>query len=403
MKTIRLEHGWSKSASLSNIKRRSQHIAWSFLPILTFLSCGSHVESVKRANVSAAPVVLSKSHPSDIVVVLTIDGVRWQEIFRGSDPLLGRNLGPEFAVWQSPEALTPHLHQLASRQGILFGADTAPMVASSPSTVSLPGYSEIFSGRSPSCANNDCPATTEMTFLDEWTQRDPSAELTILSSWSRIGRAAAKDLSRMTVSAGRSVNVHAERFCVESGLCLQYHASTHASPWPGDDDYRPDRATSALAIEYLRVHQPQFIFVGLGDTDEHAHHGDYRGYLQALHAADATVGAVSQWLRQKEQQGHRTLFVCTTDHGRSHGFNHHGGAPEAARVWALFSGSVVAARGQIVANTARLADIAPTVRTFIDLRRDTQPAAGQSLFAKLNTQVYPTNEPVALASGHALH
>ena len=352
---------------------------------------------------SAAHVAPSMPHPADIVVVLTIDGVRWQEIFRGSDPILGRNLGPEFAPWQTPAALTPHLHQLAAGQGTLLGADTAPMVASSPSTVSLPGYSEIFSGRGPSCANNDCPATTEMTLLDEWRQRDPNAQLTILSSWSRIGRAAAKDLSGMTVSAGQSVKVHAERFCVEPGLCLRYHVSTHVSPWPGDDDYRPDRATSALALEYLRVHQPQFLFVGLGDTDEHAHHGDYRGYLQALHAADATIGAIGQWLLEKEQQGHRTLLVCTTDHGRSHGFNHHGGAPEAARVWALFAGSVVAARGQLVANTTRLADIAPTVRTFVDLQRDTQPAAGQALFARLSGGKHPTNDTVALASGLTRH
>jgi hypothetical protein len=403
VKTSLLERSRSQSTSPLNIKRRSQHVALVLIAILTFLSCGSHVESVKRIDVSAATVAPSKSHPSDIVVVLTIDGVRWQEIFRGSDPMLGRDLGPDFAAWQTPEALTPHLHQLASNQGILFGADAAPMVASSPSTVSLPGYSEIFSGRSPSCANNDCPATTEMTLLDEWAQRDPNAELTILSSWSRIGRAAAKDLSRMTVSAGRSVKVHAERFCAEPGLCLQYHAGTHVSPWPGDDDYRPDRATSALALEYLRVHQPQFLFVGLGDTDEHAHHGDYRGYLQALHSADATIGAVGQWLREKEQQGHRTLLVCTTDHGRAHGFNHHGGVPEAARVWALFAGSVVAARGPLVANTARLADIAPTVRTFIALQRDTRPTAGQSLFAKLGAEVQPSNETFALAAGHALH
>ena len=399
MKTSQLEHVRSKVTSHADNKRHFQTIVWSLIPILTFLSCGSHVESVKRVTVSAVPVAPSKPHSSDIVVVLTIDGVRWQEIFRGSDPILGRNLGPEFASWQRPEALTPHLHQLARGQGVLFGADTAPMVASSPSTVSLPGYSEIFSGRSPSCANNDCPATTEMTLLDEWTQRDPSAQLTILSSWSRIGRAAAKDLSKMTVSAGQTVKVHAERFCVEPGLCLQYHVSTHVSPWPGDDDYRPDRATSALAIEYLHVHQPEFLFVGLGDTDEHAHHGDYRSYLQALHAADASIGAISQWLLKKEQQGHRTLLVCTTDHGRSHGFNHHGGAPEAARVWALFAGSVVAARGQMVAKTMRLANIAPTVRTFIDLPRDAQSAAGQSLFAMLNGGEYPTDETVALASG----
>ena len=72
-----------------------------------------------------------------------------------------------------------------------------------------------------------------------------------------------------------------------------------------------------------------------------------------------------------------------TARGRSGGFNDHSSAPEAARVWALFAGSVVAAQRPAVAPTARLADIAPTVRTFIGLAGDTQPNAGQSLFAKL--------------------
>lgn len=311
--------------------------------------------------------------------------------------MLGRTLSAELASWQAPEALTPHLHQLAQTRGVLVGTDRSPMVASSPSTVSLPGYSEIFSGRSPECANNDCPATTQLTLLDEWARRDPSAPMTIISSWSRIGRAAAKDLSRMTVSGGQTVQVHAERFCKTPGLCMQYHAGTHVFPWPGDTDYRPDRATAALAIAYLRVQQPQFLFVGLGDTDEYAHRGDYRGYLQALHAADATIGTINQWLREKESQGHRTLLVCTTDHGRSRGFNHHGGAPEAARVWALFAGSVVAARGQLDAETTRLADIAPTVRSFIDLRRDTQANAGHSLFARLSLEGQ-TDKRMALAA-----
>ncbi len=351
--------------------------------ILTLLSCGSHVESATRAAPRPLAVAPLVRDPAEIVVIVTIDGVRWQDVFQGIDKYLGHNLGPEFAAWQSAEALTPNLHQLARTQGVLLGADAAPMVASSPSTVSLPSYSEIFSGRSPSCSNNDCAATKEPTLLDEWVESDASAQLTVLSSWSRIPRAAAMNLSSLTVSAGQTIQVHAERFCKDPELCLQYHGGRQMPAWPGTEDYRPDQATSALALAYLKVHQPQFLFLGLGDTDEHAHRGDYRGYLQALHAADATLGAVSQWLKQQEQQGHRTLLICTADHGRSRGFNHHGGAPEAARVWALFAGSVVAAHPPMVAATARLADIAPTVRTFLGLPRDTQPSAGQSLFAKL--------------------
>jgi hypothetical protein len=366
-----------------------------FTSILTMLSCGSHVESVTRAAPRPLVVAPKVQNASEIVVVVTIDGVRWQDVFHGIDRSLGSHLGPEFATWQTAQALTPNLHRMAMNQGVLLGDDAAPMVASSPSTVSLPGYSEIFSGRSPTCANNDCPATIEPTLLDEWTFHDASAQLTILSSWSRIPRAAAKDLSRMTVSSGQSIQVHPESFCNDARLCMQYHGGRNLPAWPGTEDYRPDHATAALALAYLQIHQPQFLFLGLGDTDEHAHHGDYRGYLQALHAADATLGTIGGWLKEKEQQGHRTLLVCTADHGRSRGFNHHGGAPEAARVWALFAGSVVASQNAMVASTARLADIAPTVRTFVGLPRDSRPSAGQSLFAKLGA-IDPTTGALAI-------
>jgi arylsulfatase A-like enzyme len=279
----------------------------------------------------------------------------------------------------------PHLHRLVSTQGVLFGSDLAPMKVSNSSTVSLPGYAEIFSGRRSSCSNNDCPTTSEPTLLDAWLQRDPSAELTIIASWSRIARAAAMDASGMAVSAGQTVRVHEERFCANDELCREYRAGLHTSPWPGAEDYRPDRATSALVATYLRVHQPRFLFVGLGDTDEHAHRGDYRNYLRALHAADSTLGLVSHWLEQKRREGHPTLLICTADHGRARNFNHHGGAPEAARVWALFAGSVVTSRNQLVAPTAHLIDIAPTIASLLGLPGDLG-TTGRSLLTTLTAQ-----------------
>jgi hypothetical protein len=39
------------------------------------------------------------------------------------------------------------------------------------------------------------------------------------------------------------------------------------------------------------------------------------------------------------------------------------------------------------------------VRSFLDLRRDTQPSAGNSLFARL-TRIAPTGENLALADTH---
>ena len=295
------------------------------------------------------------SRLSDIVVVLTWDGVRWQEIVHGIDPQLERRLGRRVHDNRSPAALVPNLYGLASSDGVLLGRDEAPIFASSPSTISLPGYSEIFSGRSPWCGNNDCPATRQPTLLDQWQMARPGTSMAVITSWSRIPRVAARDLAAISVSSGT-----------------------------GADDYRPDRATAAIALAYLQAHTPDFTFIGLGDTDEYAHHGDYDGYLSALSYADETLGAVQRWLDMQRRRGHRTLLIVTADHGRSSGFAEHSHAPEAARVWALFAGSVVTARGRPSAAPSRLADIAPTIREFVGLEPDSSPTAGTSLGSRLS-------------------
>jgi len=316
---------------------------------------------------------------SEIVVVLTWDGVRWQEVMNGIDAQVEHQMSRTAHLDRRSETLLPNLHRLATSAGVLLGDDAAPIAASSPSTVSLPGYSEIFSGRNPTCSNNECPATEWPTLLDEWQAAHPDTQMTIISSWSRIPRAAAKDLSPIAVSAGRSFVVRPDEFCTSTELCTQFKAGAQLSPWPGTDDYRPDRATASLALTYLRTHHSRFVFIGLGDTDEYAHRGDYDGYLAALRHADDTLGAVHQWMSEQERKGHRTLLVVTADHGRSSGFVNHGGAPEAARVWALFAGSVVTARGRPITTRRRLADIAPTIRSAVGLAGDTNPTAGTSL------------------------
>lgn len=338
------------------------------------------VESIVSAlEPSASPAVEAKA----IVVILTIDGVRWQEVFSGVDARLARTQQTSFTGGRSASELMPNLHRLSEHRGALMGSDSAELYASSANTLSLPGYLEIFSGRAAACASNDCAATSSSTLLDDWLGRDPSSTVAVLSSWPTVARAAARDLSRITLSAGRTVRSLTERLCDAPRLCEIFRSGLELQAWPGLGGYRPDHATAALALEYLRVKQPQFVFIGLGDTDEQAHRGNYWAYLQALHDADRTLGEVNHWLEDKQSQGYRTLLICTSDHGRARGFRHHGGAPEAARVWALFTGSVVKARGHMVAAPSRLADIAPTVREFVGLPKQSGPDAGRSLLPLL--------------------
>ncbi len=313
----------------------------------------------------------------DHIVIITIDGVRWREVFLGVDPKLGAPRATQSV--SLPNELMPALHRIAQTSGILLGGDDSKMYVSSPSTVSLPGYSELFSGRTPSCGNNDCGPTKESTLLDDWHQSDSSASMALVSSWERIPRVAARDRAHLLISAGRTRPQNLDSFPSDTRLQDAIARGKKANPAPGVDDYRPDRFTAEIGLRLLDHRRPQFLFLGLGDTDEHAHHGDYGSYLQALRDADAVVGHVDAWLSSQRELGKRTLLVVTADHGRAATFQDHGGAREAARIWMLWSGDAVNGRGYPPAPDSRLADTAQTLRTLLGLAPDEDPRAGREL------------------------
>src|SRR4029077_11220017 len=112
--------------------------------------------------------------------------------------------------------------------------------------------------------------------------------------------------------------------------------------WPGSGDFRRDRYTAELALAYLKAEQPDFLFVGLGETDEFAHQGNYAGYLDALSAADRSIGELARALDERASRGIRTALLVTADHGRAAGFRDHGQPyPESARVWLVAGGSAI--------------------------------------------------------------
>ena len=138
-------------------------------------------------------------------------------------------------------------------------------------------------------------------------------------------------------------------------------------PHPGHGDYRPDRRTAAAAIDHLVRHRPRLLWVALGDTDEWAHRGDYRGYIDSLRFADAFVGELCAHLADMGGYGERTVVMVTADHGRDEGFVDHGG-PDSASVWLLARGGVIPAQGERRLSRRRyLRDLAPTIASLYGL------------------------------------
>jgi hypothetical protein len=332
----------------------------------------------------AAPERERASAPS--VVLITLDGVRWQEIFHGVDARLARQHGLAVSEVRSALSLTPNLHRLVARYGAMLGAGArnSPqdvVRASGPNFVSLPGYMELLTGKpSRVCTSNDCDAVTTPTLLDELAAQTAGHSV-VFSSWPDVGRATTSQHRGVLSSLGRSEGERRAELAKLPGVAAALDAGVRDPSPLSEDGYRPDVHTANAALAYWRNEVPRLSFVSLGDTDEHAHADDYRAYLAALQRADAFVGRAMELVLQRIAAGHPTTLLVTTDHGRAAGFTNHGAPyPESARIWLAAMGSGIGARGNVVLTRSRnLADIAPTLRLLLGLFSQSGPNQGHAL------------------------
>jgi hypothetical protein len=250
------------------------------------------------------------------VILVTIDGTRWQEVFDGTDDY--RNRGHHLTARQ----LLPNLYNYFVDEGLAVGGDS-PIIASGPNHVSLPGYLEITRGHS----SSDCQTNTCRPIIDQsvfWFFQHPA----VFSSWFPV---------RETIPSNTS----------------QVYADT------GTNWYRWDHETELVMIQYLDRHTPDFLWVSLGDTDEFGHANDYARYLQSLQGADQFIGYLVQ-------RYPNSTVIVTADHGRSVNFKDHGMDKESERVWLMMRGPTVSHDGFISAAPLSLSNILPTI-TDIEL------------------------------------
>ncbi len=370
-------------------------IAFAF-PLLVLVGCGSTgLPSVCNLTPEELPRrTIEPGHSTRNIVLVTIDGARWQEIFQGVDPRLAKRRQVSECEGISGRALLPNIYRDVVDTGVALGAPGRgeSMRASGPNFVSQPGYLEIFSGRpSAVCRRNGCSLTAESTVLDDLQRQQglSAKDLAVISSWENFEQVASNHPRSITISAGRHHGTNRDLLRVTPRASALLDAGAQSEAAPGLFDYRPDRFTGELALEYLSAQKPRFLAVGFGDTDEYAHFNNYRGYLASLRRVDRFIGALFRTLDALGEYGQETTVILTADHGRASNFTGHGGSsPESSRVWLLAAGGAIAEKGIVTASRGyRLADIAPTVRSLLQLSPDTSARAGSPIADLLSTDL----------------
>ncbi|MBI2070091.1 MAG: alkaline phosphatase family protein [Elusimicrobia bacterium] len=293
-----------------------------------------------------ATEAIAQDRPSGNVVLVTLDGVRWQEFFGDPDPSLAPNeTGRVFSRFWSAMA----------SEGVVYGNPAANnvMTIANLAVVSLPAYQSIMAGVTTRCLNNECGRITRGTFPERLISELSlgSAEVATLASWTKIALAVERTEGTTSVKCGPQAGDQPEDLM--------------------SSEARLDKLTFPEALAYLTANRPRFLYISLNDSDDWAHRGDYAKYLGALRQYDAWLAQLAAAIDGLEDYGPKTTLIVTTDHGRGNGakWTDHGvKVPQARAIWLYARGPHVSPKGVLSGGPAHThLDIRPTIELLMGL------------------------------------
>jgi hypothetical protein len=277
--------------------------------------------------------ILAKAQQSqpaaENLIIITLDGLRWQEVFGGIDPALAGdktfNQGDSAKLmnryWSADpierrKKLMPFFWSTLESQGQIHGNRQFGNLVdnANPYWFSYPGYSEIFCGYVDTAINSNSyppnPNTNVLEFIH--AQNGFAGKVAAFCAWDAFDRILNEERAGFPVVSGPN----------DCG---------GASPSPREqllndmkrDAYAPfgiaeqlDVFTHYAALEYLKSKRPRVLYIGYGETDEWAHHGHYRDYLDATRQTDQWIGEIWNWVQNDPQYRNKTALFITVDHGR---------------------------------------------------------------------------------------
>ncbi len=315
------------------------------------------------------------------VVLVTLDGLRWQEVFGGADARLltaeagaknvtetsQRFLGGD--ATQRRSRLMPFLWSTVDPKGVIYGdpADGAPCVVTNSEHFSYPGYSELLCGFADPKIDSNAKTYNANTTVLEWLngQTSLTGRVAAFCSW---------DVFPFIINDGRSgvlVNAGWQNVATtvpEGNRVELQQLDTLAAEiphlWEG---VRYDYFTFKAAETYLRVERPRVLFVSFGETDDWAHEGRYDLYLESAYRNDDYIRRLWETMQSIEQYRDNTTLIITTDHGRGdtreQWKSHSKSIPGCNVIWIAAMGPAVQASQRMVATTQ--SQVAATVAASI--------------------------------------
>ncbi|MEO6546365.1 MAG: alkaline phosphatase family protein [Ferruginibacter sp.] len=309
--------------------------------------------------ISASGMAVAQTKTENVIIV-TLDGMRWQEVFGGADKALLLNKkftrdssGTNSKFWSEAaderrKKLFPFFWNTIAREGQLYGNRWLGnnVNNANPYFFSYPGYNEIFTGYPDTLVNSNDKNWNKNTNVLEFinSQKKFEGKVAAFSTWDVFPYILNTQRSKLFVNADVDTlkfNNAALRLINDMQLLTTRPIGV-----------RPDVFTYFAAREYMKAYQPKVLYIAFDETDDFAHAGEYDQYLKSAYAEDAMIGDLWNYIQSSSTYKNKTTLIVTCDHGRGDAikdnWQHHGAKIEdAGQIWIAAIGPDTAPNGEI--------------------------------------------------------
>jgi hypothetical protein len=261
------------------------------------------------------------------LIIVTLDGMRWQEVYRGADSALLNSSytsdkeDVKKTYWAASavdrrKILFPFLWSVVNSQGQLYGNRDLGNKdeLANQYRFSYPGYNEIFTGFPDVRMNtNDAITNPNMNVLEYINkQKGFEGKVIAFSSWERFPQILNVGRSGLPVYSG-----YANLKNKDANARLKYlNELQHNVPHYLGDSTRLDFITYEYSKEYIKQYKPRVLYMAFDEPDDMAHEGNYKFYLERARQEDGYIKALWDMVQSDPFYKNNTTLLITCDHGR---------------------------------------------------------------------------------------
>lgn len=268
--------------------------------------------------------VFSQNRKTENIIVITLDGMRWQEVFTGADSFLLNNsaytrdaesVAKKFWDGEASERrkkLFPFLWSVVESNGQIYGNRKKGNYVnnSNPYWFSYPGYNEIFTGYPDTAVNSNDKIYNKnenvLEFINK--QKKYKGKVAAFSTW---------DAFPYILNAPRSgvyVNADVDTLKFSNDRLKLINEMQFLTTRPVG--VRPDVFTYMAGREYLKAYKPKVLYIAFDETDDFAHGGMYDQYLASAYSQDRMIEDLWNTVQSLPEYRGKTTLLITVDHGR---------------------------------------------------------------------------------------